>query len=485
MIWVRQDPESGEYGLRLEEVEDPETGQITLDEVYEPYYDEEHGCDWATIKPPWISDHGTVIVLLGHAPTDDTVLGDPTRSESDIKGISSYLNRRLWSVPETIELSVDELRTQDRSQWPTSDEIAHGPVPKSGGDRRTNLRAVQGAKHYITYPVASFGGGKLAADGTVALTDGTEIDWYLWDGERPAVQSYAAVGGYIGALYRNELYDVTAHHSTYRSFGVSEASVRQRLWIVVRPPLLGDDDRHGVYPRTDRNALLLKGGPNAGGPLPLNEWGNRFADVMPDEILAALKAARVGQDGNVDDVTWRERLADRFGSRWKVPKLRRRKGGPQTMDDPQQDGTRTRRRGIKKRRNGGGGGSTGGTTGKRVLGTAGNGHEADEVMVAGGIPTYRKVGADSIGAGMLAAWQPNDPQHKEGVVLFERRAPRDPHRGRALAGHVPRPPRDRDRDGDREHLRRDRGGEGRPLRAPEGDHPVEDDRRSAEVQRRR
>ena len=136
------------------------------------------------------------------------------------------------------------------------------------------------------------------------------------------------------------------------------------------------------------------------------------------QILAALKAARVGQDGKLDDVTWRERLADRFGSRWKVPKLRRRKGGPQTMDDPQQDGTRTRRRGIKKRRNGGGGGSTGGTTGKRVLGTAGNGHEADEVMVAGGIPTYRKVGADSIGAGMLAAWQPNDPQHKEGVVLL-------------------------------------------------------------------
>ena len=117
-------------------------------------------------------------------------------------------------------------------------------------------------------------------------------------------------------------------------------------------------------------------------------------------------------------MTWRERLADRFGSRWKVPKLRRRKGGTLTMDEPNQEGNVPRKRGKKKRRNGPGSGGPGGTTGKLVLGAKPGKIEAEEGLVAGGIPTYRKVRADAISAGMLAAWQPNDVQHKEGVVLI-------------------------------------------------------------------
>ena len=66
MIWVQQDPETGEYGLRLEQAEDPDTGEFSSDEVYGPYSDEEHGCDWEAVKPDWIEEHGTVIVLLGN-----------------------------------------------------------------------------------------------------------------------------------------------------------------------------------------------------------------------------------------------------------------------------------------------------------------------------------------------------------------------------------------------------------------------------------
>src|SRR4051794_13864539 len=96
MIWVQRDTESGEYGLRLMEAEDLETGETSLDEVYEPFPDDDHGVNWAAVKPDWIGDHGTVIVLLGNHPEDDTVMGDPNRDEADIKGISAYLNRRLW-----------------------------------------------------------------------------------------------------------------------------------------------------------------------------------------------------------------------------------------------------------------------------------------------------------------------------------------------------------------------------------------------------
>jgi hypothetical protein len=45
------------------------------------------------------------------------------------------------------------------------------------------------------------------------------------------------------------------------------------------------------------------------------------------------------------------------------------------------------------------------------------------VKVAGGIPTYRMVSEDDIATGMIAAWQPNDPDHPEGVVLINRDHP--------------------------------------------------------------
>jgi hypothetical protein len=415
MIWVKQDPLTGEYGLKLEEVYD-EDGEMTLDEVYEPYEDDEHGCDWAAVKPEWIGDHGTVLVLLGNDPTDDTILGDPNRDESDIKGISAYLNRRTWETEDGVEITVDELRTQDRGQWPTSERMAHGPQPKNGRDRRTNLRSIQGARYYIEYP-PGYKGGKLEASGTVDLADGTAVDWFLWDGQRPAVQSYAAIGGYIATLYRDELYDVTTHHSTYRSFGISEGSVRSRLWLIVRPPLADDDGKEGIYPRTDRNSLLLRGGPNAGGSLPVNDWANEFADLMPEEILEAIKAARAGESGTITDESWRIRLAERFGSRWRIPKLRRRKGGTLTVDATQ-EGTDPKKRKRRKKRNGASARGNGGRGGAINTGNGPGGDQGSEVLVAGGIPSYRKVRADAVAPGMLAAWHPNDPVHQEGAVLI-------------------------------------------------------------------
>ncbi len=67
---------------------------------------------WANVKPSWLTTHGTVIVLLGNDLNEDTVLGDPNREEQNIKGVSSYLNRRLWEIPDDAHIAVDELRTQ-------------------------------------------------------------------------------------------------------------------------------------------------------------------------------------------------------------------------------------------------------------------------------------------------------------------------------------------------------------------------------------
>ncbi len=77
MIWLQHDETTGEYGLRVVDAEDLSTGDTSREVVYTPYDDPDHGCNWAAIKPEWLGDHGTVIVLLGNTATDDTVQGDP------------------------------------------------------------------------------------------------------------------------------------------------------------------------------------------------------------------------------------------------------------------------------------------------------------------------------------------------------------------------------------------------------------------------
>jgi hypothetical protein len=417
MIWVTTDPATGEYGLRNFEAEDPDTGDMQIVEVVTPFNDAEHGCDWGAVRPDWLEDHGTVVVLLGDNENSDTVLGDPSRGpEGDIKGISTYLNRRIWDVASSIEITVDELRVSDRGQWPISKEMAH---VSGGANRRTNRRRIEGAKYYIEYPMSSFTKGKLAASGTVPVGEGTEVDWYLWEGERPNIQSYAAQGGYIAALYNNELYDVTNHHSTYRSFGVLEQQVRSKLWLVMRPQAFDENNgKHGVYPRGDRNSLLIMGGPRAGDPLPINDWGAAFAADMPEPIRAAINAARAGGSGSVTDPTWKERLAERFGSRWRIFKRRARASGTTTVD-PTQSGSKPR---VPKGTRGGasGGGGAGGTGGTLNTGSKPGSVTAVKSKVAGGIPAYIAVTGDEIEEeGMLATWMPNHPDHPEGAVLIK------------------------------------------------------------------
>jgi hypothetical protein len=140
---------------------------------------------------------------------------------------------------------------------------------------------------------------------------------------------------------------------------------------------------------------------------------------MPPELLAAIRMARADGEGTVVDATWRERLAERFGSRWRIVRLRTKRGGEDTVD-PLAPGTAsvTRRtvRSVIKRDSGGGG--IGGREGDPSIGRLPGFEEAKRTSVAGGIPHYRLVGAADVEQGMLAAWQPHDPDHPEGVVLL-------------------------------------------------------------------
>lgn len=432
MIWPRQDPKTGEYGLKLFRAQG-DGGEETLEAVVAPFKDGRTGLDWSMVKPAWLGDHGTVIVLLGNDPTEDTVLGDGNREEQDLKGLAAYMNRRIWEIPVGTEVLVDELRSSDRRQWPKAEAEAHNTGEGRTGDVRTNRRTIMGARHYVTYPVATFSKGRVQGTGTVMLRDNTKAHWWLWEGDRPAVHSYAQVQGFVAALYKNELYDMTSHLSTYRSFGVTDPEVRQRLWILLEPEPFDEKTKRGVYPRTDRNALLLRGGPDAGAALPLPDWGADFADKMPEPIREALRQAH--QDAASQEVNprWREALAERFGDRWRLPKLRAvpEATGDLTVDANQTGGEpviRARRPRPEADRGGDRASSEPkhgltGTQGPTVVGSLPGAAPAERARLGVSIPSYRLAKAEELEEGMLAAWQSKDPEHPEGVVLLNRAHP--------------------------------------------------------------
>jgi hypothetical protein len=420
MIWVRQDKNSGEYGLRLFRAIGDDSEE-TLEAVVTPFLDTKEGVDWSTVGPEWVrqSGHGTVIVLLGNAPDDNTVLGDPNREEAELKGLAAYLNRRIWEIPKDTEIFIEELRSSDRRSWPGSLSEAHSSTP-ARTESRTNKRTIMGAAHYIKY--TGFLKGALTNSGEVVLKDSTKIHWFLWEGERPGIHSYAANQGFIAAIYKNELYDMTSHLAVYRSFGVTDPGVRQRLWLVIEPQPYDEKLRRGVYPRTDRNTLLLRGGPDAGEPLPVSTWGAEFADNMPEPIKEAIKAA-YHDTGTLEDRAWRDKLAERFGDRWRVMKLKVASRGSLTVDAsqlgsepvikpkrPKQEREERDAQGAPK--------NITGTGGIITVGVSPGSSPAEKARLGVNIPTYRTARSGEMESGMMAAWAPKEPDHPEGVVLL-------------------------------------------------------------------
>lgn len=424
MIWLMQDPASGEYGLKAFEIYDGE-GEAEFATVVTPFYDPDEGIDWSKIKPSFIERTGTVIVLLGNSPSDNTVRGDPSREEeSDIRAVAKYLNRRLWDLGET-KVYVHELRSTNPTNWPRSEEEAFSPRPADSIDRRVNLRQVRGTLAYIRYTSPSYARrGGLADEGTVELSDGTEVAWYLWSGERPEIHDYAPKWGFVGVLYRGELYDLANHPSRFRQFGISEKEVRERVWLVMKPKEYDPATRRGVYPRGDRSALALAGRPEAA--LPWDSWGLEFLEKLPDAIRGAIHAASGGNSSTIDDPDWRRRLADRFGSLWKIVRKKLSPEGKQSTE-PTDSGARPRPhvpRPVPRERPTTPGGQ-GGLAGPKVYGTGEGPEPAVTTSVAGGLPYAVWKPAEEFEGSewAIATWVPHHQDFPGGVVWLNREHP--------------------------------------------------------------
>jgi hypothetical protein len=397
MIWIVHDPDSGEYELLEFRDEDGTTC------VIDPTSVEWQGVDWGTVKPDWIQDHGTVIVLLGSDAYPDTVLGNPDAGETDIKGLSVYLNTRFWDL-STSSVKVVEVRSDKKSRWP------QGPNDRDDA-RRPNNRTIMGARHYLTNVTG--GKGSLKASGTQLLdSDRVSVDWYLWAGDRPAIHSYAKKGGYVAVRYNDELFELTSSKVQFRSFGIVESQVQQNLTLILEPQHYRvTNGAWGVHPDQSRNRLIFTGGGEKGVQLPMSDWGLEFAEDMPATILDAIRAARGDLSGSIEDEEYRKRLQDKFGDRWTLKRMVAASSGDDdaapaaTIDEeveipaaPDPKKPRSRRKRKKTVRI------------IRKKAVPGEGDSAVERDVPVDVPGYRYGHRDEFEQPWhLALWAPNDP----------------------------------------------------------------------------
>jgi hypothetical protein len=401
MIQIKLNPETAEYELVEYQSQHGTSYVINPSEVA----DWGNDVNWSVIAPEWTRQHGTVVVLLGSEEAPDTILGNPRAGEKDIKGLSVYLNTRFWDLRKT-EVVVVELRSERKTSWPQG--------PKDSDDaRRPNNRTIMGAKYYLTDVKSQT--GKLTSTSWLPL-DGSRVvtHWYLWEGERPAIHSYAKKPGYIAVRYGDELFELTSHKAHFRWFGIAEVKIQSNLTIILEPQLFDPQIAEwGIHPDQSRNRLLFTGNGEKGVGVPLADWGYEFADKMPDEIRAAIKKARGDGPSSLEDEEYRRRLQDKFGDRWRVKQIVQAKQADadnlpigvtdekvRTDDKDTTEVRRTRKRRrpravqvIRFR-------TTDGATGEGV-----------EREIAVDVPKFRFVGKEEFDHPWhLALWAPNDPE---------------------------------------------------------------------------
>jgi hypothetical protein len=298
MIWLRFDKRDNRFTIRNWVMAD-NSPESVLDIDPDAGVDPETGIDYHLLKNTGniIKDSGTVVVLLGDSLEQDTILGDPNKSEDrDLNGLSRHLNLRFWDT-RGVEVKVDCLRSHTRANW--LHDLQHADL----------RRHIGGAKYYVIHKRSPKSKRKvtrkLAARGEVKVKNAT-IEWFLSEpipkGQFGKRHNEAVKDGVILVEYKNEIYADYAHPATFTMFGINYSSVRQRLVLVIHPNKYGEPFEEGGPPAggvlspLTRSGLVYRDEVGAASEplLPLDRWGREFRRHWPDEIKAAHREAAAG-----------------------------------------------------------------------------------------------------------------------------------------------------------------------------------------------
>jgi hypothetical protein len=234
MIQLWFDPEERVYGLKR--------WPKNNGEFWTPVSDD--------LKPKEISDHGTVVILLGKSDSDNTMeaaQGVPMRS----RWILRYLNTRYFKFPHGVAVSAREGWEQPRAD-----------------SRHNFLRKIEGQGHWLEK--------NSETRGTVDI-QGARIHWWILRAEVDKDSGHVAPGGHVAALYQNELYEMLTGRggiARLQAFGIIFGT--DRVVIYVEP---NSTSEQPVTANTARTQLLI-----GNEPLDWAGWAAEFRDKMPEPL---------------------------------------------------------------------------------------------------------------------------------------------------------------------------------------------------------
>ncbi len=219
------------------------------------------------VDKPWLlrgRSHGTQVVLLGAQERQDTTQPPASVTEGRRQWISRYLTTRFLTFPADVEVLVRQ------QAGPRPDWGAPGP-----------LQQLYGQRHHLE--------AHAQTGGVVELSDAL-AHWWVLDEPRSRRRDAATwtATGHAAAMLGEELYDLLAQtrggYGRLQDFGVRFGYERVVIYIEYHGPGMLESN-------TARTLLLLDH-----QPLPWSRWGEEFASLMPQEILA-LQERVAGVDG--------------------------------------------------------------------------------------------------------------------------------------------------------------------------------------------
>jgi len=310
MIHLWKDPESDTYGLR----------RFPNAEFWLPITDE--------IKPEPIKGHGTMVVLLGRRPDEDTIKA-PLEAQIPSRWILRYLNMRYFRFPQVVTVKA-------RENWTLPRDHKHNM-----------LRKVPGQEAFLS--------ANSTESGKVELNQAKAHWWILKDERDTSGHHFSS--GHAAALFHNELYEMVVGRSgvaRLQSFGVIFGYDRVVLYV---EPL--QDQEGKLTANTARTQLLIEG-----QPLPWADWAAEFRAKMPDQIHRLMDRVAAGAADAENASSIKERLKQ-IRELFRFSRYRPSADGKYMVDDDMANTGGGSDNGKKRAstRSGGRGGSSGGRAG--------------------------------------------------------------------------------------------------------------------------
>lgn len=246
MVWLHFDADQGVYGLKR--------WPRNNGEFWTPVSDE--------VKPPQITNSGTMVTLLGQSDEENTFdppAGTPMRS----RWILRYLNTRYFRFPHGVTVKA-------REGW---------ELPRSN-TKHNFLRTVEGQGAWLDRNCES--------NGSVQLSDAI-AKWWILAPDVDKDSGHNAPGGHVAALFQDELYEMVigaAGVARLQAFGCIFGGSRIVLYIEPKDGLVSSN--------TSRTHLLIDG-----EPLDWSRWAAEFRDQLPDQIVS-LQEEIGGRSGERD-----------------------------------------------------------------------------------------------------------------------------------------------------------------------------------------